>query len=210
MSEYQYLTSEIQVPKEWQVEIARQLFVNFVKNAIIRYRRGQRVVITIKNVSALITKVENKPKYLLERIEEINDEGTFRMELILPSKIVMLPFQLHGIRRGEQESLQCMPMVVKSNDIISPLIVLNPESHKVLTLIPDVKKILKLKGITGPERYNYVFQTTYTIQKNKWLKNSVLEIDPIPSTSAGPSTSQEQVTDDEWTIVTYDRLEPPK
>ncbi|KAG8033949.1 hypothetical protein G9C98_008430 [Cotesia typhae] len=71
MSEYQYLTSEIQVPKEWQVDIARQVFVDFVKNAIIRYRRGQRVVITIKNVSALITKVENEPKYLLEKIEEM-------------------------------------------------------------------------------------------------------------------------------------------
>ncbi|XP_074114578.1 uncharacterized protein LOC141537474 [Cotesia typhae] len=140
MSEYQYLTSEIQVPKEWQVDIARQVFVDFVKNAIIRYRRGQRVVITIKNVSALITKVENEPKYLLEKIEEINDEGTFIMELILPSKIVMLPFQPHGIRRGEQEPVQCMPMVIKSNHIISPLIVLNSKSYKVLTLIPDVKK----------------------------------------------------------------------
>nr|CCQ19189.1 conserved hypothetical protein BV12-like [Cotesia sesamiae Kitale bracovirus] len=210
MSEYQYLTSEIQVPKEWQVDIARQVFVDFVKKAIIHYRRGQRVVVTINNVSALINKVENTPKYLLERIEEINDEGTFIMELILPSKIVMLPFQLHGICQGEQESVQCMPMVIKSNHIISPLVMLNPESYKVLTLIPDVKKILKLKGITGPERYNYVFQTTYTIRKNKWLKNSALEIDPIPSTSAGPSMSQEQVMDDEWTIVTYGRLEPPK
>lgn len=71
MSEYQYLTSEIQVPKEWPVEIARQLFVHFVENAITRHRRGQRVVITIENVSALVTKIENKPKYLLERIEEM-------------------------------------------------------------------------------------------------------------------------------------------
>lgn len=71
MSEYQYLTSEIQVPKEWQVDIARQVFVDFVKKAIIHYRRGQRVVVTINNVSALINKVENTPKYLLERIEEM-------------------------------------------------------------------------------------------------------------------------------------------
>lgn len=68
MSQYQYLTSEIQVPKEWPVEIARQLFVRFVENAITRHRRGQQVVITIENVSAIVIKVENKPKYLLERI----------------------------------------------------------------------------------------------------------------------------------------------
>ncbi|XP_044582816.1 uncharacterized protein LOC123263846 isoform X2 [Cotesia glomerata] len=222
MSEYQYLTSEIQVPKEWPVNIARQLFEHLVKNATIRHRKGQQVVVTIENVSAVVTKFKNKPGYILEKIEEIKDESTYKIDLIFPAKVVILPLKPGGIHRREEESIQCLPIILKSDHFISSMLVLNPKLHQVITVEPNMEKILKLKGITGPEKYNYGFQTTYTIRKIKCLDDNVRDIEPTPSTSAepstsagsstsaGPSTSQEQITDDEWNIMTYDKLSPHK
>ncbi|CAH2088486.1 unnamed protein product [Euphydryas editha] len=76
------------------------------------------------------------------------------MDLIFPTKVVMLTLKSDVIQRGEEESV-----------------------------------ILKLKGITGPEKSNYSFKTTYKIRPNKYLDDNVPEIEPTPSTSAGPSTS---------------------
>ncbi len=72
MSEYQYLTSEIQVPKEWPVEVGRNMIIHIVQDAIDHHEfKGQQTVLTIEKVSALVTANKNKPGYLLEKIEEM-------------------------------------------------------------------------------------------------------------------------------------------
>ena len=71
MSGYQFLTSEIQVPEEWPVEGGRAMFKDIIERAIILHCSGERVVVRIEAVSALITEDENQRGYRLERIEEM-------------------------------------------------------------------------------------------------------------------------------------------
>ncbi len=71
MNEYQYLTSKIQVPKEWPVEAGRNMFIYVVQDAISHHELGQRTVLTIEKVSALVTSNKNTPGYLLEKIEKM-------------------------------------------------------------------------------------------------------------------------------------------
>lgn len=71
MSGYQFLTSVIQVPKEWPVKTGPEIFIRVIERAMILHRSGQRVVVSIDAMPALITDDENYRGYILERIEEV-------------------------------------------------------------------------------------------------------------------------------------------
>lgn len=71
MSEYESLTSEIQVPKDWPVKTGRNVIIHLVESAINRHRSGQKVIFIIGKVSALITDNETSPGYVLKKIEEM-------------------------------------------------------------------------------------------------------------------------------------------
>lgn len=70
MKKYQNLTSKIQVPIEWPVESAKGIIIPLVKNAItIHHQTDWRVVMTIGDVSAMIT--EHELGYRLKTTEEM-------------------------------------------------------------------------------------------------------------------------------------------
>lgn len=71
MSEYQTLTSEILVPREWPVEVGRGMITAVVKYAISVHETGCKVVLTIGDVSAMITNNGVDQGYRLERVEEM-------------------------------------------------------------------------------------------------------------------------------------------
>ncbi len=71
MNEYQILTSEILVPIEWPVEVGKDMVTSVVKYAISIHKTGCKVVLTIGDVSALVTYDETDQVYRLERVEEM-------------------------------------------------------------------------------------------------------------------------------------------
>nr|ACE75222.1 conserved hypothetical protein [Glyptapanteles flavicoxis] len=209
MNEYQYLTSKIQVPKEWPVEAGRNMFIYVVQDAISHHELGQRTVLTIEKVSALVTSNKNTPGYLLEKIEKINGEDIYRIDLIMPVRAILLTIKSVGIHRSEEESVQCLPMTLRFDHPISQMFWTRSDRQKVVTAVPDLRKILHLKGITGPEMYNHALRTTYKIRKANCFNGIEDQQEPIPYTSAGPSTYTEQETDEEWDdVVFYDYLPP--
>lgn len=71
MRGYQTLTSEILVPIEWPVEVGRGLITAVVKHAVSIHKTGHKIVLTIGDVSALVTNNEMGQGYRLERVEEM-------------------------------------------------------------------------------------------------------------------------------------------
>lgn len=71
MSEYQYLTEEIMVPKEWPLTTAGVLIANSVKQAINHHRSGMKISLTVADVSALVTDNENGSGYTFKKIKEM-------------------------------------------------------------------------------------------------------------------------------------------
>ena len=71
MSGFQFLTPEIQVPEEWSVEAGRKMFTDIAKKAITLHHSGQRVIVSIDGMSALVTDDKNQRGYRFERIEEV-------------------------------------------------------------------------------------------------------------------------------------------
>lgn len=71
MSEYQYLTEEIMVPKEWPLTTAGVLIANSVEQAINNHRSGVKISLTVADVSALVTDNENGSGYTFKKIEEM-------------------------------------------------------------------------------------------------------------------------------------------
>ncbi len=72
MKEYLNLTSEIQVPREWPLESAKGLITPLVRSAIIIHNQSDwKVVLTIGDVSAMITKNGTGHGYRFEKIKEM-------------------------------------------------------------------------------------------------------------------------------------------
>ncbi|KAH0555185.1 hypothetical protein KQX54_015901 [Cotesia glomerata] len=85
MSEYQYLNSEIQVPKEWPLKTAENLIFQLVRQAIRNHQSGVKISLTVSDVTGFVTDNENGPGYIFKKIKEIH-EDTCRIDLIIPLK----------------------------------------------------------------------------------------------------------------------------
>lgn len=71
MSEYQNLTQDIIIPKEWPLKIARNMIVNIVEQVINIHRSGVKISLTVAGVSALVTDNENGSGYTFKKIKEM-------------------------------------------------------------------------------------------------------------------------------------------
>ncbi|AEE09488.1 conserved hypothetical protein [Cotesia vestalis bracovirus] len=173
MNEYQALTPEIQVPKEWPVDGIQNIVTFLIQDAINCHRSGKKFVMTVDNVSAMVKDNAAKPGFVLKKIKEIKDEDTYRIDLIIPSKITILKRANIGPNDVKAESVEYLPMNLKFDHPIAKLISTSPERHMVATLVPDVEQILLLKGITGSERHDYTIRATYRVHNIKWLDDIV-------------------------------------
>ncbi|ABK63361.1 hypothetical protein [Cotesia plutellae polydnavirus] len=173
MNEYQALTPEIQVPKEWPVDGIENIVTFLIQDAINCHRSGKKFVMTVDNVSAMVKDNAAKPGFVLKKIKEIKDEDTYRIDLIIPSKITILKRANIGPNDVKAESVEYLPMNLKFDHPIAKLISTSPERHMVATLVPDVEQILLLKGITGSERHDYTIRATYRVHNIKWLDDIV-------------------------------------
>lgn len=71
MNEYQALTPDIQVPKEWPVDGLENIVTFLIQDVINCHRSGKKVVMTVNNVSAVIKENRAKPGFLLKKIKEM-------------------------------------------------------------------------------------------------------------------------------------------
>ncbi|XP_063223120.1 uncharacterized protein LOC134531351 [Bacillus rossius redtenbacheri] len=205
MNDYRVLTSEIKVPKEWPVEGIQNLIEFLAQDGICCHQSGKKFVMTVGNVSAMITTNGTRPGYVFKKIEQIDDENTYRTDLIVPAKIVILKRKPGGPDDKEEESTQCLPMNLKFDHLITKLLVKRPDRHTVVTVVPDLQRILLLKGITGLKMYDYSFRTTYRVHNIKRLDDIVSDMKLADS-----SIAAELVSENRWDIVCYDRLPRPQ
>ncbi|ACE75474.1 conserved hypothetical protein [Bracoviriform indiense] len=201
MSDYQPLTPEIKVPREWPVESMQNIIVLLAQDAICCHRSGKKFAMTVGDVSAMITDNGTRPGYIFKKIKQIDDENIYRTDLIMPAKITILKRKPGGPDDHEAESVQYLPMNLKFDHLITKLIVKRPDRHTVATVVPDLQRILHLKGITGLEMYDYTFRTTYRVHNIKRLDDIISDIKLSDS-----SIAAELVSENRWDIVCYDRL----
>nr|CCQ19270.1 BV12-like [Cotesia sesamiae Kitale bracovirus] len=206
MNEYQALTPDIQVPKEWPVDGLENIVTFLIQDVINCHRSGKKVVMTVNNVSAVIKENRAKPGFLLKKIKEIKDEDTYRIDLIIPSKIIILKHANIGPSDKKAESIDDPPMNLKFDHPITKLISTNLDRHMVATLVPDVEKILLLKGIIDSEKEDYIIQATYRVHDIKWLDDSVYDIETGQSTTESAIVDAQKISKNKWDIVCYSYL----
>lgn len=71
MSEYQYFSSEIIVPKEWPLNTGGYLIPVAVDQAISNHQSGVKISLTVSDVTGLVIDNENGPGYIFKKIEEM-------------------------------------------------------------------------------------------------------------------------------------------
>ncbi|CAG17403.1 hypothetical protein CcBV_4.1a [Bracoviriform congregatae] len=176
MNEYQALTPEIQVPKEWTVDGIKNIVEYLVQDAINCHRSGKKFVMTVGNVPAMIKDNGTKPGYVFKKIKEI----------------------------------EYLPMNLKFDHPIAKFVSTNPDRHTVMTIVPDVEKILLLKGIVGSEKYNYTLRTTYRVHNIKWLDDTMSDMETGESTAESFIVNAHQISKNKWDIVGYNRPPQPQ
>ncbi|CAH2088311.1 unnamed protein product [Euphydryas editha] len=114
--------------------------------------------------------IENIVKFLLQDAINCHQSGK---KFVMTVDNVPAVIKDNRTRPGyikKIKEIEYLPMNLKCDHPIAKLVSTNPDRHIVMTIIPDVEKILLLKGITGSEKYNnYTIRTTYRVHNIKWL-----------------------------------------
>ncbi|CAD6244698.1 GSCOCT00013425001.2-RA-CDS [Cotesia congregata] len=210
MNEYQALTPEIQVPKEWTVDGIKNIVEYLVQDAINCHRSGKKFVMTVGNVPAMIKDNGTKPGYVFKKIKEIKNEDTCKIDLIIPARITILKRTNIGPNDKKEEAVEYLPMNLKFDHPIAKFVSTNPDRHTVMTIVPDVEKILLLKGIVGSEKYNYTLRTTYRVHNIKWLDDTMSDMETGESTAESFIVNAHQISKNKWDIVGYNRPPQPQ
>ncbi|KAH0555165.1 uncharacterized protein LOC123263855 [Cotesia glomerata] len=203
MNEYQALTPEIQVPKEWPVNGIKNIVEFVVQDAINCYRSGKKLIMTVGNVSAMIKDNGTKPGYVFKKLKEIKDEDTYKIDLIIPVRVTILKHTNIGPNDKKDEAVEYLPMNLKFDHPIAKLVSTNPDRHTVMTIVPDVNKFLLLKGIKGSEKYNYAICTTYRVHNIKWLDDIMTNVESGESTTETSIVNAQQISKNKWDIMCY-------
>ncbi|XP_074114496.1 uncharacterized protein LOC141537409 isoform X2 [Cotesia typhae] len=204
MSEYQNLTQDIIIPKEWPLKIARNAIANIVEQVINTHRSGVKISLTVAGVLALVTDNENGSGYTFKKIKEIH-EDIKRVDLILPVKTEIIMPESNLLGPTGSEKLEAIMLDVKGDHPISRMLVSNSDRHVVLTAVPVIKLLLEKKGVRADEMYDYTVRSIYIINTNLY-KDLSLQKMSISSQSAHPAISVKRFTKYKWIIEYYDYL----
>ncbi|AEE09471.1 conserved hypothetical protein [Cotesia vestalis bracovirus] len=204
MSEYQYLTEEIMVPKEWPLTTAGVLIANSVEQAINNHRSGVKISLTVADVSALVTDNENGSGYTFKKIEEIH-EDTARIDLILPVKTEIVMPEPNFLGPTGSQKLETVTMEVRPDHPISQMLVPKSDRHAVLTAAPIIEQILEKKGVRGNEKYDFAVRSIYIINTHSY-NDVLLQKMSSSSQSEHPAISVKRLAKDIWIIEYYDSL----
>lgn len=71
MEGYQYLTFDIQVPSDWPVQEIRNEISLIAHNATMRYLSGEEVIVTLRNISTLVTQHDSGIGYVFKKTGEM-------------------------------------------------------------------------------------------------------------------------------------------
>ncbi|CAD6244013.1 GSCOCT00014300001.2-RA-CDS [Cotesia congregata] len=204
MSEYQLLTSEIMVPKEWPIKTAKNLITNIAKQAISNHQKGVKISLTVSDVTGLVIDNENGPGYIFKKIEEIH-EDTGRIDLLIPVRTDIIMPEPNLLAPTGSHRSEIVSIDVRYDHPISRMLVPKSDRHVVLIAAPIIEEVLEKKGVRGYEMYDYTLRSTYTINNKSY--NDVLKQKLSSSSQSGhPSISIERIGTDKWIIVYNDRL----
>ncbi|XP_074102223.1 uncharacterized protein LOC141529533 [Cotesia typhae] len=204
MSEYQNLTQDIIIPKEWPLKIARNAIANTVEQVINNHRSGVKISLTVAGVSALVTDNENGSGYTFKKIKEIHEDIN-RIDLILPVKTEIVMPESNLLGPTGSKKLETIMLDVRDDHPISRMLVPNSNRHVVLTAVPVIELLLEKKGVRGDKMYDFAVRSIYIINTNSY-KDLSLQKMSISFQSAHPAISVKRFTKYKWIIEYYDYL----
>ncbi|XP_061725178.1 uncharacterized protein LOC133531091 [Cydia pomonella] len=198
MEGYQTIVFGIQVPSAWPCEEIRSEILKAVRNAIVHHLDEEQVVLTINNISTKPIQNDSGIGYLFQIIEEI-PENSYKIELILPSEILLISGEERNHISVETENL-------KFHSLDMELVQEMPGRGEITIAVPDICKILKIRGVTGDFIHQAIFKTTYQKIKIMGLSKVLHQFTFNPD----PTIFGKKITENEMKIICFDQIPVPQ
>lgn len=181
MEGYQYLTFDIQVPSDWPVQEIRNEISLIAHNAIMRYLFGEEVIVTVRNIPALVTQHESGIVYVFKKIEEILGD-TYKIDLITPSDISLIVPTREGLNNVQNVSIPLNAENLQFHLLDLKLFQTVSKDQEITIAVPNIRRILQIWQITGNNVHSCILKSTYhnirTMEISSVLKKLTVKPDP--------------------------------